>query len=270
MNIQDFINSLKHLNDVKWGITVDRFKFVCESQGIKTYEAMRMYEHFTKLANGNIPYHEGKPVTEEYLERVVAIAEQTNVEYEKSLTLSADLHNFEYHRWGNDFSHALFLFKKDLEMRVEEFNLAHAETYINVALLIKGGWVLKQIIRQCDSTCSTQNYLDFSEEERRNTKTLRIYDGDVFEVVPSSNTYSSNFGDCGMYLCHNGAYRKLLYIPGKGYVNNKKPMIDGDVLEINIDKEGLFNSHKLTWGAFRKVGNINVDTGCLVEKKQTE
>lgn len=266
MDIQDYLKLLGHLHDLQWRMTVDKFKFVCESKGIKEREAMKMYEHFMILAKGNHPYYEGKPVTTEYLERVIELAELANAEYEKGLQLSADLHNFEYQRWGSDFSHAIFLFEKDFERRAEEFNLAHADTYISVSLLLKGGWVLKQVIRQCDSTSSTRNYLGFSDDDRRNTKTLRIYDGDVFEVMPLSSTYSSNFTDCGMYLCHNGAYRKLLYIPGKGYVNNKKPMLDDDVLEININKEGLFNSHKLTWGAFRKVGNINVDMGCLVEK----
>lgn len=258
MNIQEYTTMLSHISELSRYIRVDRYKYVCAAEGIRERKAMEMYKHFEILAGGRIPWPDHKEATPEYLQQIVDLAERAKAEYDHDRYALVDLTNFGYHRYGDDFMYALYIFDKEGEpMRVEEFRIDDQDTYISVALLIKGGWSLKHVIRQCDQTLDPTRYLNF----------IRIYDGDVFEVVPSDSLLG-HADECGMYLCHNGAYRKLVYIPGKGYISNKEPLVDEDVAEISIDEHGLFNSHRITWDAFRKVGNIHVDLGCLIEKQQ--
>lgn len=265
MDVNVILTVNRYLKELMRNVRIDRYKYVCAAFGIDGGKAGEMWSFLQTLSDGGIPFFEGRPVPEETLNRAIQLADEARNEYEESLHLRANLHNFGYCRWGEDFSHALFILEKEEKVRVEELNISEAQTYIAVSLLVKGGWRLKKVIRQCDSTSHTSGYLNFTTEERNTEKKLRIYDGDVFEVVPSGK-YSDRPKDFGMYLCHNGAYRKLLYIQGRGYVKNGEPLID-DELEIAIDENGLFNSYKFTWGNFRKVGNINVDIGCLIEKK---
>ena len=268
MNIQEYTTMLSQIRELSCHIRVDRFKYICAAEGIRERKAMEMYKHFQILADGRIPWPDHKEATPEYLQQIVDLAERAKAEYDHDIYALVDLTNFNYHRYGDDFKYALYIFGKEGEpKRVEEFRIDDHDTYISVALLIKGGWALKHVIRQCDQTSDTTRYLNFTEDERRQRLKLRIYDGDVFEVVPSDSLLG-HADECGMYLCHNGAYRKLVYIPGKGYISNKKPFVDEDVAEISIDEHGPFNSHKITWDGFRKVGNIHIDLGCLIEKQQ--
>lgn len=265
MNIQELTSTLSHLEELRWKVSVDRYKYICAAEGINERKAMDMYKHFQILVQGSIPHPDHKEPTPEYLQSIIDMAERARAEYDFGNQLSADLTNFDYHNWGDEFKYALYVFTKEGKpTKVEEFNIASPDTYVSATLLIKGGWEMTHIIRQCDETSNTLRYLNFTDDERRDRKTLRIYDGDVFEVVPS-DSIMGHASDCGMYLCHNGAYRKLIYIPGKGYIHDDKPLIDG-LVQISINKDGLFNSHKITWDGFRKVGNIHVDMGCLVEK----
>lgn len=266
INISEFVSSLSYLKKLRNNINADRFKYVCAAEGINEVKAMKMYEHFIHLVNdGIVPYPGNKEPEPEYLQSIIDFAERASAEYASCRGLSADLTNFNYGYWSDRFGYALYIFTKGTETKVEELSIASPDTYISVALMIRGGWKLKHVIRQCDEISNTQRCLDFTEEERRQAKTLRVFDGDVFEVVPTGAICGHAY-NCGVYLCHNGAYRKLIYIPGKGYVNNGKPLMDSEECEINIDQEGLFNHHKITWDGFRKLGNIHIDIGCLIEK----
>ncbi len=267
MKAKEFLSSLFYLKGLSNSLRVDRFKYVCAAEGISERKAMDMFHHLMILIKGDIPYVENKKPTPEYIESLLDMASRASAEYAHGMHLKADLSNFGFKHWGDEFGYALYIFTKDgEEKKAEEMDIASPDTYISVSLMLKGGWKIKGVIRQCDMIYDTRGCLDLTKEQRLTNKSLRVYDGDVFEVIPSDSILSSP-ANCGMYLCNNGAYRKLLYVPGKGYVNHGEVIVDGDTLEIEIDQKGLFNSHKITWGGFRKVGNIHVDMGCLIEKK---
>ena len=99
----------------------------------------------------------------------------------------------------------------------------------------------------------------------RGRRGFNVFDGDVIlAYVEKPDFWSTDARNSGLYLCSGGAYRKLLYTPGKGYVRKGRPDVD-DELEVQIQK-GAFNSHVLTMSqCWKRIGNVHVDIGFLIE-----
>lgn len=108
-------------------------------------------------------------------------------------------------------------------------------------------------------------------------KVINIYDGDIFVAMNKSNdTYWNREEDNGVYVCLNGAYRRLLYTVGRGYLTiNKEPNIADDSDEddeygnVFSYAKGKWNSYILTMDhKWMRIGNIHADVTLLMEKKE--
>jgi len=95
--------------------------------------------------------------------------------------------------------------------------------------------------------------VDLIEEIYWDSKSLYVYDGDVFSV---KDKYSKD-KDGKLFACTKNGYKKLLYTREKGYLRNGKPDYD----------DSSYNYHVITGNnRFDYIGNIYADPSFLIEK----
>lgn len=114
---------------------------------------------------------------------------------------------------------------------------------------------------------------DLADKER-----MLVYDGDIFVL------YNKGVDDCwnrpnenGVYVCLWGAYRRLLYTVGRGYLTlDKKANVASDEDEddeygnVFCYDEHRWNSHIMTMDhKWKRIGNIHADVTLLMEKKES-
>ena len=109
--------------------------------------------------------------------------------------------------------------------------------------------------------------------------TMHVYDGDLFVLLnQGTDNYWNKPGENGVYVCLWGAYRRLLYTVGRGYLT-----IDNEANVASIEDEddeygnvfcfdnGRWNHHLLTMDhQWKRIGNIHVDITLLQERKGGE
>lgn len=110
-----------------------------------------------------------------------------------------------------------------------------------------------------------------------NNERMHVYDGDIFVLYNKGvDNYWNRPEENGVYVCLWGAYRRLLYTVGRGYltidrkanVASKADKDDeyGDVFRFD---EHRWNSHIMTMDhKWRRIGNIHADVTLLMEKKE--
>ena len=86
-----------------------------------------------------------------------------------------------------------------------------------------------------------------------NSKTINIYEGDVFDT--HDQFWNNKKGN--VYCVMNGKIRRLLYTKGKGYLHGDK---------INIDGDGSYTSYACCGKNSTYLGNINVDYNFLKDE----
>ena len=95
-------------------------------------------------------------------------------------------------------------------------------------------------------------------------KEISIYEGDIIFCTDKDRwSFSDN---SGAYLCINGAYKRLMYTPGRGYLRRGEP--DYEQNKDGSDcryRNNVFNAYDRR---FWVVGNIYVDNSVLIEKKE--
>lgn len=106
---------------------------------------------------------------------------------------------------------------------------------------------------------------------------MNIYDGDIFVAMnKGSDSYWNRENENGVYVCINGAYRRLLYTVGRGYLTiDKEPNIADDGAEddeygnVFTYAKGRWNSYVITIDhKWMRIGNIHADVTLLMEKKE--
>ena len=109
--------------------------------------------------------------------------------------------------------------------------------------------------------------------------TMHVYDGDIFVLLNKGvDNYWNNPSENGVYVCRWGAYRRLLYTVGRGYIDiDKKPNVainedkDDEYGNVFCYDEGRWNHHLLTMDhKWKRIGNIHADVTLLMEKKPTD
>lgn len=103
---------------------------------------------------------------------------------------------------------------------------------------------------------------------------LQVYDGDLFvSYNKGKDNYWNKPEKNGVYVCLWGAYRRLLYTVGRGYITGKgEPNVADDNDDDNYDVftygEGRFSSYILSMDhRWKRIGNIHADITLLQEKK---
>lgn len=130
------------------------------------------------------------------------------------------------------------------------------------------------IVPWVDSIYNAKNNgcLDESGEERY----LQIYNGDIFVLYNHGvDDYWNRPNQNGVYVCLWGAYRRLLYTMGRGYLTiNKEPNVaskdnqDDEYGDVFTFAEGRWSQHLMTMDhKWKRIGNIHADVTLLLEKK---
>lgn len=262
MKAKDFLNAMQVMDEFTELVSCvypDKYKIVCMKHGIDERDAMDMYSYLQKMKSGEYWRVSNKP--KDYIERVLAMANEAYSLYTNN-SLILDMANF-----GDNLTRILVIFEKESKRTQQEFDLKEEGTYVAIAELISSGYSVVSVIRQSDSIDS-KNFV--GEKRDKNQSRIPIYDGDVMLCfVKKPEFWSTDCYDCGLYICEEGSYHKLLYTPNKGYVRHGEPDTDED-FELNIE-ENAFTDYIMTLGqSFYKLGNIHAGIGFLVEKRNND
>ena len=122
---------------------------------------------------------------------------------------------------------------------------------------------------------SISNLQDCENDVDTRNGRMRVYDGDIFVLSNHGvDNYWNRPSENGVYVCMDGAYRRLLYTLGRGYIDiNKKPNVandsnrDDEYGDVFTFYEGKWNQHLLTMDhKWKRIGNIHADISLLMEK----
>lgn len=113
---------------------------------------------------------------------------------------------------------------------------------------------------------------ELGDKERMN-----VYNGDIFVLYNKGvDDYWNRPKENGVYVCLWGAYRRLLYTVGRGYLTiNKEANVaseedeDDEYGDVFTFADGRWNSHIMTMDhKWKRIGNIHADVTLLMEKKE--
>jgi len=263
---KQWLDTMHGLRELANNVYPDRYKWVCMQHGIKESTAIAMYSHFTTICMGRMPYHQNQPLKDEQIANIIQMATEAKALYREHAN-GIDCIHTGCSRWGESFNRVMVVWtaKDDDEKQYTEMDFSSQETFITIGRMADNGHTIHHIIHQTDLISDTKQCMSLQPSER-GKQSFAVYDGDVLlAYVDRPGFWSDDARHSGLYLCNNGAYRKLLYTPGKGYVRKGRPDID-DELEITLE-DGCFNSHVLTIDQrWKRIGNVHVDTGFLIEQ----
>lgn len=113
-------------------------------------------------------------------------------------------------------------------------------------------------------------YLEFEGKKHNTTEKVQYYEGDIYFLYgnPTDHVFYdwlTNGDSTGVYLATKKGWRKLLYVPGRGYINRK-----GEIEY--VDDKHYYSDHKLedSGKKFHYVGNIHHDISVLVDGRRKE
>lgn len=126
--------------------------------------------------------------------------------------------------------------------------------------------------REGVSLIGVAEHLGYLEGEagRYNREKFQYYEGDIYFLYgdPTDRVFYDWFshgGDAGVYIATEKGWRKLLYTPGRGYIDRK-----GNVEY--VDDDHFYSNYMLEASGkkFQYVGNIHHDLSVLVDGKGKE
>lgn len=258
MKTEEYVNVIRNMQEFSNLVECvypDQYKFVCQQHDIPEREAMDMYGYLRKVASGQ--YWCIREKSDGYIYTMVGMAQEA----QKLQMLNSLIKNTS--AIGEDRnSNILAIFKKGDKYVQQEFGLQWQATFIEIAEMIKNGYILTTTARQVDDVEAK----DYVGENKDKKSYIPIYDGDVMLCyVGKPEWWSSDCKNSGLYLCKNGVYYRLVYTPGKGYVRHDKPDTDEE-FELDIE-ENAFSSYVMTLSQnWYKLGNIHAGIGFLIEK----
>lgn len=258
MKTEEYVITIKKMQafcNLVEGFYPDQYKFVCIQHDISEREAMDMYAYLRKVASGQYWCINDK--SDDYFHTMISMAQEARKLQMLNSLIKDTSASGEYGK-----SKILAIFKKGDECVQKEFDLQWQATFVEIAEMIKNGYVLMTTARQVDCV-DAREYVGENEGKKSH---IPIYDGDVMLCyVNKPEFWSSDYKNSGLYLCQNGDYHRLIYTPGKGYVRHGEPDIDED-FELEIEDKA-FSSYVMTISQkWYKLGNIHANIGFLIEK----
>lgn len=256
INVNEYLKSMQFMDQLVRMVSSvypDNFMLVCKKHGIDERDAMDMYSYLQRIKKGQFWLVDAK--TKEYLEGILTLAKEAYASYMDN-NLILHMVNF-----GDEFTKILVIFNKDGKYSQQEFDLKEQRSYVDIADFIANGYEIWHVIRQADNVDST-NYVGEKKEKQYH---IPVYDGDVILCYVNQPGYwSSDWKDCGLYICESGSYHRLLYTPNKGYIRKGEPDVDED-FELDIE-ENAFSSYIMTLRqSWYKLGNVYSGIGFLIE-----
>lgn len=138
------------------------------------------------------------------------------------------------------------VYKENGEIKEFVFNYCTPFELFSYAEIIKRKVEIIALLDLCDRV-----YLS------KDSKHLEVFEGDCYET----NDHFYGYRYTAYIAQKKDTFKKLLYIKGKGYLQNGKP---------NTDSKGSYNSHCLTLRSYIKICNIYVDASPLKEKEEEQ
>lgn len=144
----------------------------------------------------------------------------------------------------------LIIYEENGEIKKAEIDLLNSVDIIAYSEIIKRAKKVHDVLALLEEID-----LDRRAMMEHNGEKMKIYEGDI--ICANDNYWGD--GKSGLYLAqksnsgvaYDAAYKKLLYIKGKGYVMNGEP---------NIDESKSYNYHVLTLkDNWFKLGNLATD-----------
>ena len=129
------------------------------------------------------------------------------------------------------------------------------------------------IVPCVDSIDDVRECMNDMEDQK---KRMYVYDGDIFVLYNRGmDNYWNRPEQNGVYVCQNGAYRRLLYTIGRGYITRGKANVVDDSREESQDVFSYgnqrWNHHLMTLDhKWKRIGNIHADITLLQEKTEVE
>lgn len=186
--------------------------------------------------------------------------------YQNMTSIETYLGKYDYY---NNNLIAVYSKTTDDKIIMSELKLSNPQSYEILYKMMSNGQIILAIIKKVDELEGSLERCDNSD------KRLNVYDGDVFVSYNEGkyNNYWNRPNENGVYVAHDGAYRRLLYTYGRGYINGDERPNTADDGDKDNDDVFTFDSHRyskyiLTLNhTFRRIGNIHVDINFLKEKK---
>lgn len=263
----EFLSAAEVLQQIgKWQYTVsqERFYKTAEAKfGISERDADLLYNLFSTarkhFAYVNTEYD--KKNMSANLQLALTIAEEAYRIYHNN----CKLHCIPTSHFDKDLRRYYIVDSsdKDNEKRYSvDVNLCQKADVILFAELLQ---------REGIDTRNVTHYLgELKRKENGDEVKVAYYEGDIAFVFgdPSDHFFDCWYRrkDAGVFLATDKGWRKLLYTPGRGYVNKK--------YEIEFDGDTTYNEHMIQGIAdakdWRIVGNIHDNMNVLVDKEEDE
>ena len=263
MNKQEFLSAATVLQQIgKWQniVSQERFYKVAETKfGISERDADLLYNLFS-TARKHFVYvnteYDKKNLSNNLL-LALTIAEEAYRIYHNNSSVPC----IPISPYGKDLRRYFIVDSsdKDLVKRYAvDVNLHNKTDIVMFAeLLQREGVEIKSV---------THNLGELKRKERGEEVRTCYFEGDIAFVFgdPSDHFFDCWYRrkDAGVFLATDKGWRKLLYTPGRGYINKKR--------EVEYDGDTTYNEHMIQGIAdakdWRIVGNIHDDMAILVDK----
>lgn len=262
----NFIEKMVELRETAYRVSPDNFNMLAKSMfGMNERDAQNLLHIYNNASVGSIIMSNDE--TKEHFAEKIMMAQKI---VDKCMLLYCDRENqvsiesyLGMHSWS-ERNYIGVWFNNDEGFSLQEFNLTNAGTYVAMNELIHSKYSKILCIVPCVDRISG-GY---------NEKDMLVYDGDIFVAYNKErDNYWNRQEENGVYLCTDGAYRRLLYTKGRGYiVKGKEANIADTGYEDNDNVftfgEGRFNYHILTFNhKWERIGNIHADISPLIERK---
>ena len=144
---------------------------------------------------------------------------------------------------------------------------------LDVDLGVRDGIILLGKLLQCEGVkikgvARHLGYLEGKMKAHCNKDEHHYFEGDIYFLYadPTDRIFYdwySHGDDAGVYLATDKGWCKLLYTPGRGYIDNKGHLQF-------MDEQKFYSNHMLeaSGKGFRYIGNIHQDSSVLREKRE--
>lgn len=258
METKKYLSAMKTMVEMEKMISrvrPDKYKAVCKKHGIDEHEAMDMYGYLQKMKTD---YWLVSYKKEDYLEQVLVIGEEAYSTYLNN-SFAYDATTFK-----EGPTNILMAFRKEEKTFQQDFDLQNPNSFFAITEIMNSGYHVVCVARQVDNVDS-KRYKGDNEEKK---PYIPIYDGDVMLCyVDDPESYFSDYKNCGLYICQDGVYLRLIYTPGKGYVRHGELDTDED-FELDIDNDAFSHYIMTLHQNWYKLGNIHAGIGFLIEESK--
>lgn len=268
-----YYKALSEHRSIAENVSPDSFNLVAHSLfGLTVKEAQSLYDDFRRISVGAWPWaNKGEDNTVEIISKAFPILEKT-----MSLTPSDPYRTIDSYMGQDRFDDrnriGIYFSRNGGTPELIELKLNSPQHLALVSEMEQADDIaIVCIVPWVDSISSLDQCRNALENGQHR---FHVYDGDIFLVSTDINrSYWSKPEENGVYVCQWGAYRRVLYTQGRGYLtrdHEANVADDGDKNSKDVIQYGKqrFSQYLLTMDHdWKRIGNIHADISLLQEKK---